>query len=281
MVMVKRRRSDNLLERVRQRKHRRKRARRILFFSLAAVVFVAAIFFFRTNRLLVTQIEVGGLEPDGRASVVGFVKERLVGNHFFFLPRRHLLLLSTGDLGRELLNHFPALATADVRRNGLTALLINASRRQADFVWCVESGLDCYSMDREGIIFAPAPRFGGAALLEFRGPLSKSPLGKRPIPSAEWQFVVTLKEELATLWQETPGWAANPIRVEQKEGGDYYFWFSPTADSDSEFYVLANREQEVKELVLFLRSALVSEVLVRPQYIDLRFIPKIFYRLYN
>ncbi len=142
-------------------KKRRKKNKRALIITLGIVtlLFVAALFYAAWMPMLrVNSVSAEG--PHGEEVKV-LATHTLQGTHAFILPRNSLFFLPEEDIRAVILEGHPDIEAISIASDGLQGLRITTLPRAEAFSWCgvsIETPSElCYSVNAEGLIFAPSP----------------------------------------------------------------------------------------------------------------------------
>ncbi len=206
----------------------------------------------------------------------------LSGSYFWLFPKNNTFLFPKSKLQDYLRENFKRIDTINIKKKGLTAISIEIKERKPYAVWCKgiaekteEEIEECFFMDQNSTIFAPAPNFSGDAYFKYYGVVSgENPIGKEYIASTTKfidisDFVANVKSlSLKPLYIIDKG--SNDFSMVLNGGGQIYF------DTKESLYKTAQN----------LSALLKTEALMNldknnlpVEYIDLRFGNKLFYKL--
>lgn len=187
----------------RRLEERRRRARIILFVlggSVLIALVVGVVVLLNRHELLLTTVRVSGAVYTREDLVHQTVSDMLSGRYGGLVPRSNALLYPRESIERALVDVFPAIREADIRRAGLTELNVTVLERAPDARWCdgVASTSRCFFLDNEGLVFAKDDG-SAASRIQFLGLLGEHPLGEVYAPGfyASLRALVT-NLELAT-----------------------------------------------------------------------------------
>lgn len=163
------------------------RRRRLMWIKVAAGSAVVALslvlvwFVARLPEVTIASVEVKGESLVSADALQSLAEEKLNGSYGYIIPRRNSLVFPKKDMEQALAAAFPPLAKVKVTRAGFTGLVIAVEDRVAVADWCesalgAEAQAPCYSMDKNGFIFALAP--DASSHVRFYGALSENPIGK-------------------------------------------------------------------------------------------------------
>jgi hypothetical protein len=238
----------------------------VTLIALALVVYVS-----RLPSITIAEVHLEGTHLVDEAAAKMIVSEKLSGSYAFIIPHANAFFYPR-SIGRALLNAFPPIEQVTVSRNGLTALSVSITEREAVADWCAgnppedvhSAASNCYLMDSEGFIYAPS---SDSSLVRYYGMISENPIGQRYLPN-EFGTLEKLVNGSKTLVQRTPAivtvdQGSNDASVIFAEGG--IVRFERTADPESTLNNIASvfASQSFKDHADF-------------EYIDFRFGDKVY-----
>lgn len=260
-------------------------------FLLFAVLFVASLFLAYRPKLLIAQVSVTGNKTVSNLALRQVINAQLSGKYWGLYPKNNAFLYPRAELIAALTAAFPRLSAITLDQPDSRRLALTVKERRGEYLWCLPSPADvpdndCYFADETGFVFAPAPQFSSPLYFEFVAANSESPLGRQALPEADWQKLLSAKQELSIILAssflgEQKLWQAAPAELR-----DWYFHAKSPTGRDWE--IRLDLDQDLTVAFQTLRSVLVepgfiSESLANQselEYLDLRFAPKVFYR-YN
>lgn len=264
---------------------RKKRKRRIIRVSIALVSFIAFValvsYVSHRKELRINRVNLFGGVLITEDEIQKETFKYLDGKYFYLFPRNNALIYPKSKLEDYLKSTFKRIDNIDISQKGFQRLSITISERKHFAVWCKGlPGLDtleeeCYFMDKNSTIFAPAPNFSGDAYFKYYGSIQNaSPVGQEYMASSTLffdisNFVKSVKElSLKPLYVQSKG--NDEFVIKLSGGGEILF---DTKDSLSKVAENLNLLLKTPELSKFDKSTLPVE------YIDLRFGNKLFYKL--
>lgn len=176
---------------------------RHFLFSLCAMLFASVMlafsyFILSSDFFRVRRIEVAGVQGAPEAELVGRTTAYLAGRGTIasWLGPENILFWRMAPAHISFAGMYPIIAevvrTVDV---GERSVHLVAKEREGFGVWCAGESA-CYAFDREGVIFAKAPKSEGTLVLRVRDMSGKEPLvGAAILPRTEWRenFFKTLE----------------------------------------------------------------------------------------
>ncbi len=253
-----------------------------------AVVILLLLFFVtlggvsQNDRWRISDITISGANVVVSEDVRARVSERLLGNYYFVYSRENSYLFPRSEIEETLLEAFPRLSTASVRRVYDKTITIEVTERKPFALWCGEEYNkemdelnDCWFIDDTGFVFDRAPIFSEGVYLEVYGGIlgveNESILGGRIVRDSfvlAHTFQNIIKKEVGI-----------PLRIKIKPDGEY----GVTVQSSQTYPVLAGVElrfkggQDPNILLKNIIAALPAQFPVgviqvkKLEYIDLRF----------
>ncbi len=291
MAKIKLVKNDDPLRRSRELKklHRLRRwSFRLIFFLILPIIVLALVA--NWDRLLIETVKVEGNTVVDTEEIKEVVEKVLDQSYLFIFPRRNTLLYPKRELVSTLANHFPYLNEIVATTNDWTNLTIKVTERRATFLWCPisdSSDGSCYFMDHTGLIFSPAPLFSSQLFFEFRGLVASDPLGTRPWPSYQVAKLNALRQSIDDIFSDSLFSDYQVMQASQTPDGDFEFI---AVSGEQQFKLIISLAQEIEVILTNLRAMLTSPDLIEEanmtqlsadqHYIDLRFSPKVFYKLH-
>jgi len=148
----------------------RQKRRRIRIITLVVLVVFLLVGVFGLSyasylpRYTVHTVTIEGAQEVPASSVNQFIESQLSTSTRSFFSPNNVLLFKAHALESEIAGFFPRIKSVTVSRSSLlaTAITVTIKERQRFALWCPRSdiaitpGMDCYSMDETGFIFAQA-----------------------------------------------------------------------------------------------------------------------------
>lgn len=260
-----------------KKKTREKRIKQV-FFSLVFVVIIAApIYLARTQRFLISSVEVAGNEVTKSSDLEKIISDDLSGDYFWIFPRSNAVLYPKEKIMQDLLDKEPRLSSVEVERTSARSLKVSVKERAPVALYCKDitnpgAPQDCYFLDDTGYIFAPAPAFSGNVYMTYAT--------SEPLDNPIGQTVLKSDALLNTL-------------EFAKSLGDIGIYPRVLVTTSDEYHILLTNGTEIMwdksedlsavrtNLASFLSDKAIendSSFLTRVAYIDMRFGNKIFYK---
>jgi hypothetical protein len=131
---------------------------------VVAVLFVLAglVFLVRADAVQVKKIEVKGTAVIDPEDVSQGVRSDLEGNYLWILPRSSVFLINERHLASSVQKKFSRIETVSISRTNFHTLTVSLKEFEAVYLWCISVD-KCYFMDKQGVVYSPAPVFSGTA----------------------------------------------------------------------------------------------------------------------
>ena len=265
---------------------KKRRNKRLLIYGLVLIIIASIIggiaYIAHLPKLRISKVELmGGVlvtQTDIQTEVLSFLR----GSYLWLFPKDNAFLYAHDKLENDLKEIFKRIDTIDVKRTGLTALVVNITERKPQALWCSSADeanitKQCFFMDSNGTIFTEAPYFSGDAYFKYYGlvPLQvQSPIGLQYLASStEFSQITGFVETVRKL-------SLKPLYLVAKDNSEFSL-----AISGGGFIYFDMKEPLSKtgeNLQALLRTPALSGFANRDlpvEYIDLRFGNKLFYKL--
>ena len=228
------------------------------------------------EKVVIAQVQTRGNSAVSTEEIISMVNDEISGKYLWLFHKNNSFLYPRDKILEHILSEQKRISEADVYLDGLTSLVVSVTERKSAYLWCGneypeegEVSKNCFFMDSDGYLFAPAPYFSGDVFFEWYGPTEKkteNPIGDRFLQYAEFKKLVSLKEAVLALGLKTTHLA---VRLD----GDYALALKDSGD------ILFNSDQEFDALLGNLDSVLGELASTKKlEYVDLRFGNKIFYK---
>lgn len=246
---------------------------RFFWLSISGLIIVAGIFylicfspFFQIKEIKVagsSQMEIKDFQRDKQKipteDIQSFVKQQLEKKMLFF-KTKSIFLVNLSAMQKTLLENFPQIMEANLKRNFPDTLRITIEERVPLGVWCENN--NCFFIDEEGIIFEKTQLTSGL-IIKTAESKQELPLGSRVLEKENLKLVLEiqkkLREELKIKIEEFL--IVSSARLEAKTSEGWWIYFNPEKDIN----------WQIVELSLILEKQIPQEKRGELQYIDLRF----------
>ncbi len=265
---------------------RRKRKRRLINIGLAVFTFCLVLgilsYVAHLQRFKIVKVDLfGGMlvtEEDVQKKTFEYLGE----SYFWLFPKSNALIYPKSDLEDFLKHNFKRIDTIDISLKGFSRLQVAITERKHFAIWC--KGLpsinnldeECYFMDRNSTIFAPAPNFSGDAYFKYYGPIATD----MPIIGQEYISSSTTFFELSGFVDSTKKLSLKPQYIISKGDGEYEMKLS--GGGNIYFDTKASIQKTSENLSALLSTDALSKLdrdSFPVEYLDLRFGNKLFYKL--
>lgn len=243
-----------------------RRTRRMVMSALFAVLGVSilagVVWGLRQPSVRIHSVSVVGNHVVASEDVSTFVLSMLSGYRFLVIPRDNALLYSDTEVTKALLLHFKNFSKVTVSLVGFTKMMVTVEERSPVALWCGSDPTtppsQCFLIDKEGLVYAPAPNFSPGAYIRVYIPLTPtdltddptSPLGQAVFSSgsfsAEKQFVDHVGEALGPVDALIASGTARTVSLAR--GGEVRFSADQNLDTLATVFVaaVATKQKEKK-----------------------------------
>lgn len=263
----------------------------LIVVTLSTLFFVAGGGISQNDRWRVEQIRVEGTNESDRNRLILFTKEKLKGDYLLVYARENSYLFPEREIEKGILQEFPRLKDAKVKRVDKHTLLVSVAEREHFALWCgvefspVNILENCWSIDTTGFVFERAPTFSTGVYFEVYGTLERAredtPL-RAILPRGDFEFVVAFMQELQKEH-------ISLLRIFIKSDGEYGI----VIHSSERYPMLRDTEilfKDGQDTGILIKNLLValpvqfstgSASKKKLLYIDLRFGNKVFFGFEN
>jgi cell division septal protein FtsQ len=173
-------------------------------------------------------------------------------------------------------------AEVDLDRKTMT-LNIDIVERKQEYVWCLsaqagktqdeDANEECYYMDKDGLVFVPAPEFEGHVFVTFTGLVSpEEPIGKSFLAQADMENLLGFMGKLQSMGLTVASVSASTtrdVRVGLRSGTELIVSLEKPLDTVAKSVDTLMRSPDFKEASGGIESI---------SYIDLRYGSKAFWK---
>jgi hypothetical protein len=277
-----------------------------LFFSfLAALIY----FFFFSDIFRVERIEIKGVEKIPASEIEKIVQENLKEKLWQIIPQKSLILLSTAEIQKDILDSFAEIDSVDFSKKLPGLLIVGIKERKSVGIWCrlkdaradKQSGSEedsaivtsspliiddsdgfkkreihnCFYIDRKGIIYQEAPLITGSLVLNIYGRKSDTVSIRDQVVSPDMiEFILSAKEGLKQIESVVgSSMAATDFEIVS--------WQDVGAKTSSGWQIYFNPTYSVESQLRALEIVLEEEIKKQVdslEYIDLRIKGRVYYR---
>lgn len=188
-------------------KKKQKKRRLLIILILLGLLILTASFVYLTRlpSQLISEVEVLEKSTIDLDEILQTTESLLADHYLWFIPRSSALVYPRSDIKNTLLKEFPRLKSVDLKLDSPQKLLVSVEDREPFALYCSdafheETTSDCYFIDSEGFIFAPAPSFFGVAYFVYNTEnVIEDPVGKRLLPLEEFNLLLNFMKNLSSL----------------------------------------------------------------------------------
>ncbi len=267
--------------------------------SLAALLIISGIGYglFYAPWLKVTAVTYDGI-LGGHQDAVGRVVDNVLGRKILGIPiGRDILFIRAGALAADLTSQFSFIQNITIQKKYFHTLKITATERQAEGVWCFDSGSltispDCRYFDNDGVTFGQAIQSSGVLLLN---------VDDMRVQSASASLVTVDQRFLKAIQAVVPALTSQGVKVKNITiPVDTYTEFDilvgdpaslvpgvgiPTllgnSAGTSSYLIKFSLDSDIQsqlDVFRIFRTQKMADGTLHPQYIDLRFDGRVYYR---
>jgi len=232
-------------------------------------------------RFTYQHVSVSGAHLVAPTQIEAFVEDKLGESSRGFISGRNIFVFKYSTLPNVIVANFPAVRSASVSRDTSmgNGLIVTLQERTPYAEWCEESiGANCYLLDDQGVVFAPASGVATSSLPSqyiFSGILSTTTLSVSTPPYGEI-FAGTHFSGISDLLKRLHSAGVTPLGAELQDDTDF---FIPLAEG---FYLKASYGEDpdtlAKNLTLILNADALKGKTPQLEYIDLRFGNRVYYK---
>lgn len=255
------------------KKKQRRRRIQLIFASISfLLLFSLFIYLSRHERFQISEVVVPGEEVIGREEIVSLAKESLTGRYLWIIPKANAFLYPRQVIKESLLKEFPRFKSVWLDVNNFHTLSVDVEERVPLALYCKNAG-ECYFLDEDGLIFAPAGSFSGTVYFIYTTKdIIDKPVGARLVSPEEFK-------QLSKFTETFSGLSIYPSGLTISE--DEYRLFLPNGG-----YILWRKGSDLT-LIRVNLEAFLADPSIRAQknflekviYLDLRVDNKVFYKL--
>ncbi len=251
-----------------KRNKRRRTFKLALFVALPIAVLAGLVFFLRLSVFQIQNIEVVGAVTLSQEQIKSIGAEYISGAYLGVIPRSNILFADTHKLEDSIKSTFGKVESVKIDRNADGNLKIKIKEKTAVALWCRAE--DCFLLDHGGVVYARASESEKAGKVVFSGAIGGDPIGKQLMGEEEMGYYFALVEKLGSAGIET-----SQITLESADK-------TILRTSLCDIVVLPEERDAGKtaeNLLLLVDTERKKNGEVRFEYIDARFMNKMFYKI--
>lgn len=142
--------------------------KRVVIVLVISALIYGIIFCLRYHKFQIQRIDVSGSFVIDPNDISKFATEKLQGNYLRFIPKTGIFVLRPKTLAAQIKKQFPYIETIQVKRNNLSSISVSITEYKGVYLWCTNPEA-CYFMNKNGLVFSPAPYFSGSAYIRVFG----------------------------------------------------------------------------------------------------------------
>jgi len=233
-----------------------------------ALIMVCTVFYglFLWKIFWVEKIIVNGEQKFTKEEIESLVSSKLE-NSILFFKTKSILAVDGGQIKKDILDAFPGIAVAEVKKSFFDAISVRITERTASALWCESER--CFLLDKYGVIFEEAPLDSGLVVIEAGQSSGELFLGKTVVTEEKINQILAIKDKIAEASKVSIKKAVlvsnERLDIETTEG-----WII-------RFNLKGDLDWQVTELKLTLEKQISPEKRKSLEYIDLRF-TRVYYK---
>ncbi|MDO8590255.1 MAG: hypothetical protein Q7R69_03210 [bacterium] len=253
--------------------YEKKKRRRLIRLTLLSIGFLSIlswlIYLSRLERFQITDVTILGENVVDKEEIIQTVRRGLAGYYLWLIPRANVLIYPRRAIRENLLGEFPRFKSVNLDLGEQQELLVAVLERMPFALYCTP---ECFFLDEEGFIFAPAPSFSDGVYFAYLAPnQAESPVGKRFTPIQDFRLLSKFIENLAALKIQplTMEVGSEDYKLGLSEGGQI-IW----RREDDLVLIRSNLEAFLSDPAIKAQSDFFDRI----RYLDLRTENKVFYK---
>lgn len=261
--------------------------RAVLFGFAIGFFFGTIIFFFYSQFFQISRVEVEGNKFVSTKDIRDTVRFGLVGRVYGVIPARHISFFPKDQIKITLADKYPRLDEIIFYRESLNLIKVSVTEKKPEALWCSDDG-SCSFVDRDGFVYAPAPRFSPGVFLEWTSATGTDPWASRqPIEPEYFSKLLLVGDDLDEILHQTSAGRWQIVSVEKGDSDDWSFGVTDKTKPMSDWEIFINGKTDRGQINIAMRAVLegmgavgtTTGLLPLLDYVDLRFENKVFYRL--
>jgi cell division septal protein FtsQ len=268
-----------------QKRRQRVRLRFYLLISAVVAVVVGIVAASHLDAIQINKVTVTGNSVVTTEELLSLAESQLTGSYFFMFPKRNMFLYPHRAIEASVTERYAKIQKATIETEGLKTITLVIRERKPFALWCAgtlhENSDECYFLDEDGLVFAPAPHFTGNVFLRYHGllftedgtaaPKDADPTRLHFLSVAEFQRLTFFLDALKNS-------GIHPVSLSLTDAMDI------DLELENGARLMLSRDQNLSEILDNLESILGTEELSREmfervEYIDLRFGDRVYYRM--
>ncbi|KKS91611.1 MAG: Cell division protein FtsQ [Parcubacteria group bacterium GW2011_GWF2_43_11] len=242
-------------------------SKKFLAFGFLALIVFGVVFYglFFWQVFWVEKVAVSGEQEIAKADIESLIGKNLE-NVVLFLKTKSILMVNGGQIEKDILNAFPQIASAEVKKSFFDTISVQITERTAVALWCENE--KCFLVDNEGVIFKEAPVDSSLLVIKRGEPSGEPSSGEAVLEKDKLAQILELKSQLtqtAKISIDNAVVSDGRLDIETSEG-----W-------QIRFNLKGDLAWQMTELKLALEKQISPEKRKSLEYIDLRF-SRVYYK---
>ena len=157
------------------------------------------------DSLLVRGVEIRGNKAVSDTEIFKAIKQNLSGRYLGLFNKQNALVYSVNGIEDAIKDGFSRIDAAKVEKGDDNKIIISVVERKPEYVYCVgEKSLQCFYLDKTGIIFDHAPEFSEDVFFKIYGEASstESILGTMVMNEEIFNGFMDFKKEIGSILEK-------------------------------------------------------------------------------
>ncbi len=267
-------------------KRRRNFNIRAIVIIVLAIVVLAGIGYalFYMPWLKVNTINLEGLTSQHQTEIQQAIEQNLDGKVLGIPVGRDILFVRPGSLAADLTSQFSFLDNISIQKKYFHTLKVVATERQAEGVWCFAStsstnGPDCRYFDHNGITFGQAIQSSGVLLLNVDDMRIQS--ASTSLATVDPRFFKAIQVVIPVLTGQDIKVKKITIPADTYTEFDVLVGYSSDASISGNYSVKFSLDSDLQnqlDIFRIFRTQKMASGTLRPQYVDLRFDGRVYFK---
>lgn len=226
--------------------------------------------------LQIAAIELYGQEAIEEEALRHSLAVSMEGDRFYLIPRSNIFFFSPRVAEASLKSQYPEIKAVEIEKQFPGKIFVTIAERKIWGVYCgkKDAASECFFIDREAILFRPAPMVEGSLILTFHSDRPAPPLGSPAFTKEDAEMFASMVE----AFREGTALPVSGFSFRANAPKDVWM------ETESGFHIIAAKDADPKELAGIVQAVLEKEVKGRQErleYLDARFGNKVFIKYRN
>lgn len=267
----------------------------LLSLILAGFIWWGLYVLLHLSAVQVASIEIRGTETLSENNIQSRLESLIAGDRWHLVPRHNIFFISTVSLENKLKQSVPTIAEVHIKKVFPRSLDVTIHERELWAIYCAgeyvvpslgtstspsevpttDNFSNCYTLDRDGVLYQPAPAVEGSLLLQVRSDEFSSSDDLLGVKSLDPGLIVNLAL-LADEAREILGFGAVAFELHKNSPKDVWL------ETPEHFRIVLTRDSDYREALETVKTVLDNQIRDRRnllEYIDARFGTRVYYKL--